>query len=145
MSKIKEFLNTPDEVERVEGEVDDYLSELQELFFEFIESHVDMDYLTEEQLEILDKILELTESEDEEDDEEVSEALGKRKRVVRGGKKQRKLQCPKGYKAQGGRCVRQTAKEKRTRQKAQKKGARKRRTKQAQATRKRQRSMRRRT
>lgn len=56
--------------------------------------------------------------------EDVDEAGAKRKRVVRGGKVVRKLFCPLGMKAQDGRCVRISSKEKRSRRKGARKAAR---------------------
>lgn len=49
---------------------------------------------------------------------------GKWARVVRGGKAQRKLMCPPGMKAQGGRCVKIKAAERLARQKGARKGVR---------------------
>lgn len=78
---------------------------------------------------------------------EVLEELSERAktRVVRGGRVTKKLICPKGYKAQDGRCVRQLARETIRRRKAAKKAARKGRSKRAQAVRKRARSIKKRT
>jgi len=67
------------------------------------------------------------------------------KRVVRGGKTVRKLQCRPGYKASKGRCVRITPQEQRKRKIGQRMGARKRKATRAKSVMKRARSMRRRT
>ena len=118
------------------GETDDYVSDLMEQVFSLIDTF-DFDELSEEQIEMLDDILEMYD-----EDEEISEV--KRERVVRGGKRVRKIKCPEGKKASGGRCVRMTAKEKRVRSKAAKRGARKKKGKQASIQRKRARSVRKR-
>ena len=49
------------------------------------------------------------------------EVAGKWKKVVRNGKRVRKLQCPDGYKAKDGKCVRMSKKELRNRKRAAKK------------------------
>lgn len=67
------------------------------------------------------------------------------KRVVRGGKTVRKLQCRPGFKASKGRCVRITPQEQRKRKIGQRSGARKRKATRARSIQKRARSMRRRT
>lgn len=117
---------------------DEYLSDLMELVFEFIDS-IDDRQITEEQQDMLEEILEMYDS--DEDDEEVSEQRARKEKVVRGGKRKRKLKCPAGKKAVGGRCVRMSAAEKRTRSKAAKRGARKRRSKKASTEMKRKRSL----
>ena len=118
---------------------DEFLSDLMELVFEFIDS-VDDRQLTEEQQEMLQEILEMYDS-DKEDDDEVSEQRARKERVVRGGKRKRKLKCPEGKKAVGGRCVRMSASERRVRSKAAKRGARKRRSKKSSTEMKRKRSL----
>lgn len=61
-----------------------------------------------------------------EDDEPITEAAPKRKRVVRGGKVIKKKQCPHGFKLVGGtRCVKQSSQERRARRIAAKRGAKK--------------------
>ena len=66
------------------------------------------------------------------------------RKVVRKGKVVRKLVCPPGKKAQGGKCVRMSPAEKRARKIAQKRGARKRKARSNISNKKRQRSNRRR-
>lgn len=119
----------PDEL----NETDEYLSDLMEMVFEFIDT-IDMDNLSEEQDELLEQILDMYDS-----DEELSEV--KKERVVRAGKRVRKVTCPEGKKAVNGKCVRMSASEKRTRSKSAKKGARKAKSKRAATTRKRAKSM----
>lgn len=119
------------------NEEDEYLSDLMESVFNFIDS-IDIDNLTEEQEEMLEEILEMYEA-----DDEVNEA--RKKTVVRGGKRTRKVTCPQGKKAVNGKCVRMSASEKRTRSKAAKKGARKKKGQKASIERKRKKSMRKRT
>lgn len=129
---------------------DEYLEELNDLLFDFIDS-LDLESLSEDQAEKLDDLLEFItdmdiEYEDEEDidenltEEELNE-LAKR-RVVRGGKIIRRIFCKPGYKPMNNRCVRMAAAERRVRKKAAKKSARKRRSKTASINRHRARSMR---
>ncbi|MHA1766135.1 MAG: hypothetical protein ACTSVK_07720, partial [Promethearchaeota archaeon] len=66
-------------------------------------------------------------------------------RVVRGGKVVKKLKCPPGYKSEKGKCVKMQAKETMRRKKAAKKAARTGKSKRAQASRKRARSVKKRT
>lgn len=47
------------------------------------------------------------------------------KKVIRGGKVRRKLFCPKGFKAVGGKCVKMSPSEMRKRKKATKRAAKK--------------------
>ena len=79
---------------------EEYLEELNELLFDFIDS-LDLETLSEEQAERLDDLLEfITEmdieydDDDSEEEEEIDEAL--KKRVVRKGKIVRKLMCKPG-------------------------------------------------
>lgn len=65
----------------------------------------------------------------------------KLKKVIRGGKIQKKLDCPSGYKIEGKRCVRMSAQEKREKSKSAIRAARKRRSQKSQMARKRQRSL----
>jgi len=118
------------------NEIDEYLSDLMEMVFKFIDS-LDLDNLSEEQDELLEEILEMYEEEDQ-----LSEKT--KERVVRGGKKTRKLKCKSGYKAVGNKCVKMSSSEKHTRSKAAKKGARKSKSKKASTQRKRAKSMRKR-
>lgn len=119
------------------NETDEYVSDLMESVFNFIDS-LDFDDLSEEQIEIIDEILDMYNEEDE-----ISER--KKERVVRAGKKVKKLKCPEGKKAVGNRCVRITSKEKRVRSKAAKRSSRKKKGKQSQIQRKRARSMKKRS
>jgi len=58
--------------------------------------------------------------------EKLNEVTAIRKKRIRGGKVQRKRDCPPGYTLIGGvRCVRQTAKERITRKRAGRRSARK--------------------
>ncbi|MDY0215178.1 MAG: hypothetical protein RBS24_06695 [Bacilli bacterium] len=132
---------------------EEYLEELNELIFDFIDS-LDLEELSEDQAEKLDDLLtfitdmdieyEDGEEEDLEEDlteEELNEL--KKKRVVRGGKIIRRVFCKPGFKAMGGtRCVKMAAKERRVRKKAAKRSARKRKAKSATIQRHRTRSMR---
>ncbi len=118
-------------------EEDEYLSDMLETAFDFIDS-LDFDQLSDEQIDLLENFLDMSDS-----DEELSER--KKERVVRGGKRVKKLKCPSGKKAVGGRCVRMSASEKRTRSKAAKKGARKAKSKRASTERKRKKSLKKRT
>lgn len=124
-------------------EADEYWSDLMSYVFEFIDT-LDIDNLTEEQDELLEEILTMYSSEDDEmdvldDSEDLSEV--KKKLVVRAGKRMRKIDCPEGKKAVNGKCVRITASEKRVRSKSAKKSARKRKGKQAAISRKRAKSL----
>lgn len=116
---------------------DEHTSELMEVVFELIDS-LDMDQLTEDQQDMVDEILEMYDEDPEELDEK------KKERVVRGGKRTRKLKCKSGYKAVNGKCVKMSSSERRVRSKAAKKAARKRKGKTSSITRKRKRSIRRR-
>lgn len=118
-------------------EEDEHLSDLMESVFNLLDT-LDLDNLTEDQEEMLDEILEMYEA-----DDEVSEA--RKEKVVRGGKKVKKLKCPAGKKAVGGKCVRMSQSEKRTRSKAAKKSSRKKKGQKASTERKRKKSMRKRT
>lgn len=117
-------------------EEDEYLSDILETAFDFIDT-LDFDDLSDEQMELLENFLEMCDS-----DEELSEV--RKERVVRGGKKVKKVVCPAGKKAVNGKCVRMSASEKRTRSKSAKKGAKKARSKRASTSRKRAKSMRKR-
>jgi len=88
--------------------------------------------------EVPDEVLE----EMYEEEDQLSEKT--KERVVRGGKKTRKLKCKSGYKAVGNKCVKMSSSEKHTRSKAAKKGARKSKSKKASTQRKRAKSMRKR-
>jgi len=124
---------------------EEYLEELNELLFDFIDS-LDLETLSEEQAERLDDLLEfITEmdieyEDDDSEEEEIDEAL--KKRVVRKGKIVRKLICKKGFKAMGGKCVKMAASERRIRKKMAKRGAKKRRSKKSAMLRHRAKSMR---
>lgn len=131
---------------------EEYLEELNELIFDFIDS-LDLEELSEDQAEKLDDLLtfitdmdieyEDGEEEDLEEDlteEELNEI--KKKRVVRGGKIIRRVFCKPGFKAMGSRCVKMAAKERRLRKKVAKRSARKRKAKSATIQRHRARSMR---
>lgn len=130
---------------------EEYLEELNELIFDFIDS-LDLESLSDDQAEKLDDLLEfITDMDVEyEDDEDIDENLTEeeinelaKKRVVRGGKIVRRVFCKPGFKAMGGtRCVRMAAKERRVRKKAAKRSARKRKSKSATIQRHRARSMR---
>ena len=117
---------------------DEYMSDLMETVFELIDS-LDMEELSDEQQDLVDEILEFY---DEDSEEELDEK--RKERVVRGGKRTKKLKCKKGYKAVNGKCVRMSSSERRVRSKAAKKASRKRRSKTSSITRKRKRSMRKR-
>lgn len=123
---------------------DEYLSDLMELVFEFIDM-VDDRQLTEDQQEMLEEILDMYDGDEPDEEEEMSEQRARKERVVRGGKRKRKLKCPEGKKAVGGRCVRMSASERRVRSKAAKRGAKKRRSKKASTEMKRKRSIKKRT
>lgn len=129
----KYLLSSPESI----NEEDEYLSDLMESVFNFIDS-IDMDGLTEEQEELLEEILEMYDA-----DEEINEV--RKKRVVRGGKRTRKVTCKEGYKSVNGKCVRMSSSEKRTRSKAAKRGARKKKGQKASIQRKRKKSMSKRT
>lgn len=138
---LREYLNT--DIEIVEGEKDEYLSDILELVFEFIDNSVDIDQLDEENFELLQEILECCN--DERETDEIDEARkGKRKKVVRAGKRKRKITCDPGYKAVDGKCVRMSQSERKTREKAQRKAGKKRKQTSRQAAQKRKRSMRKR-
>lgn len=129
---------------------EEYLEELNELIFDFIDS-LDLESLSDDQAEKLDDLLEFitdmdVEYEDEEDidenltEEELQELA--KKRVVRGGKIVRRIFCKPGFKAMGNKCIRMAAKERRVRKKGAKRSARKRKSKSATIQRHRARSMR---
>lgn len=140
---IKEYLYSED-IEPSK-EVDEYFSDLMETVFDLIDN-LDYDNLTENQQDLIDEILELYEDdEDDEDDEEIDEVKAKRKKVVRKGRKVRKKMCPRGYKKVDGKCVRQSASERRTRSKAAKRAAKKRKGHKSSIQRKRKRSLRKRS
>jgi len=71
---------------------------------------------------------------DDEDEDDIDEA--KIKKVVRGGKIVKKVDCKPGFKAQDGKCVKISAKEKISRSKGAKKGAKKKKGKSAQIAKK---------
>jgi hypothetical protein len=119
-------------------EIDEYLSDLEEAVFDLIDS-LDEDQLNEDQQDIIDDILELTEDESDDIDDELDEA--RTERVVRGGKKVRKLKRKPGYKVKNGRYVKISSSEKRKRSRGAKKGARKRKSQKSSIERKRKRSM----
>ncbi len=138
MNRFREFLDSEEEIEN-KLEEDEYLSDLFESIFNFLDE-VDIDNLEPHQQEMFEEILEMTQGDDELDEEdELDEA--RYKKVVRGGKRKRKRSCGKGYKSQGGKCVKISQKEKRVRSKAAKKAAKKRKGKKSQTERKRKRSM----
>ena len=128
----KYILSDNDEI----SESDEFVSDLMESVFDFIDS-LDFDNLSEDQVELLDNVLEMYNEEDE-----LSEKA--KERVVRGGKRVKKLKCKEGYKAVGNRCVKMSSSEKRTRSKAAKKGSRKAKSKRVSTQRKRAKSMRKR-
>jgi hypothetical protein len=128
-------------LEEEDIEIDEYLSDLEEAVFDLIDS-LDEDQLNEDQQDIIDDILELTEDESDDIDDELDEA--RTERVVRGGKKVRKLKRKPGYKVKNGRYVKISSSEKRARSKAAKKGARKRKPQRSSIQRKRKKSLRRR-
>lgn len=146
---IRDYLKLDDNIMQIEeGQEDEYLSNILESFFAFIDNYIDMDKLDENGFCLLQHILEMTENDwnkDEEIEEEVNEARGKKKKVVRGGKRTKKVQCRSGYKSVNGKCVRMSQSERRTRSKAQRKGAKKRRQGQSSSIQKRKRSMRKRS
>jgi hypothetical protein len=117
----------------------DYNEKIFENMLEFI-ADLDPEALSDDQLEKILGIIEDLEISDEED--EVSEV--RRKRVIRGGKKRRKVICRPGYRAVDGRCVRMKSAEKLKRKKGAIRAARKRKTKKTQIKRSRKISMRRR-
>jgi len=55
----------------------------------------------------------------------ILEVAFKKRKVVRGGKVIKKKKCPKGYRLDGNRCVRQSSSERITRKRAGKKSSRK--------------------
>ena len=126
---------------------EEYLEELNELLFDFIDS-LDFEALSDEQAEKLDDLLEFItdmeieyeDGEESEEEEELEEAV--KKRVVRKGKIVRKLICKKGFKAMGNKCVRMAASERRIRKKMAKRSAKKRRAKKSSMLRHRAKSMR---
>jgi hypothetical protein len=130
LQKLDNFVNPKEE----NIQEDEFLSDLMESVFLFLED-IDIDNLDESQFDKFYEILEMFDM-DEENLDEI-----KRERVVRGGKKVRKLKCKKGYKAVNGKCVRMSAAEKRVRSKAAKRSAKKKKTKKSQTERKRQRSL----
>jgi hypothetical protein len=133
MKLYEKYLNEQDNVE-----IDEYLSDLEEAVFDLINS-LDEDQFNEDQQDIIDDILELTEDDSEYIDEEINEV--QRERVVRGGKKVRKLKRKPGYKVKNGRYVKISSSEKRKRSRGAKKGARKRKSQKSSIERKRKRSM----
>lgn len=133
LQKLDSFVNTGS---AKHGE-DEYLSDLFESIYNFLDE-VDIDNLNEEQFEKFQEILEMTDG----DIDSLQEV--KKEKVVRGGKKTRKVKCKQGYKAVSGKCVRMSSSEKRTRSKAAKRGARKAKSKKTATSRKRQRSIKRR-
>lgn len=128
---------------------EEYLEELNELIFEFVDS-LDLESLSEEQAEHLDELLSFItdmdiEYEDEEEEDDLDEELLSelvKKRVVRKGKIIRRVFCKPGFKAMGNRCIKMTAKERRVRKKAAKRTARKVKAKKATVQRHRAKSMR---
>jgi hypothetical protein len=69
--------------------------------------------------------LERIECELDELDAIVTEVVARKTRRVRGGKVVRKRKCPRGFKVQGTRCVRQKSRERITRRRAGRKASRK--------------------
>lgn len=134
LKKLNSYIEEPEESLQEE---DEFLSDLTESVFLFLED-VDIDNLDESQFEKLSEILEMLDS----DSEQLEEV--KKERVVRGGKRVRKVKCKQGYKAVNGKCVRMSSSEKRVRSKAAKRSAKKKKSKKTQTERKRQKSMRRR-
>jgi hypothetical protein len=120
LDKINDFLDDDDLLERM---------------IDFL-SIIDLDSLSEEQIQKVDKIIDLMEQ-----DEILNERT---KRVVRGGKIIRRKVCPKGRKVVNNMCVKITSIEKRKRSKGAKRGNRKKRSQQAAINRKRKKSLRRR-
>lgn len=123
-SKLNMYLNTGND------EQDD----LTENLIEFL-SMIDLDSLNEQQNEKINEIINLMQ-----EDEFLNERT---QRVVRSGKKTRKVVCKKGYKAQDGKCVKMTSKERKTRSKAAKRSSRTK-TNKSSTERKRQKSLRKR-
>lgn len=127
--------------------IEEFLVDTEEIYWEdaMIESMVDflamldLDSLSECQIEKLDEIIELME-----EDEFLSEQVGKVKRVVRGGKKIRRRICKSGYKLVDGKCKKMSQSERRKRSIASKRGSRKKRGKKREIARRRNISMRRR-
>lgn len=134
LDKLDGYIKEPKEQLQEE---DEFLSDLFESVFLFLED-VDIDNLDESQFEKLSEILEMLDS----DTEQLEEV--KRERVVRGGKRIRKVKCKQGYKAVNGKCVRMSASERRVRSRAAKRSAKKKKTKKSQIERKRQKSLKRR-
>lgn len=131
---------------------DEYLDELNELIFEFIDS-LDLEALSEDQADKLDELLsfitdmdiEYEDGEEEDLEENLSEdELNEiaKKRVVRQGKVIRRVFCRPGFKAMGSRCIKMTSKERRVRKKAARRTARKVKGKKSSMLRHRARSMR---
>ena len=139
-SRLSKYLYEQDE----EVDIDEYLSDLTEAIFDLIDT-LDDDQLNDEQKDIISDIMELTDDDDGEyiDEESMDEA--RKEKVVRGGKKTKRLKRKKGYKIVDGRYVKMSASEKRSRSKAAKKGARKRKSQRSSITRKRKKSMKRRS
>jgi len=137
--RIDQFLeDTNSEItEEVEGDFSLQLSDLMESVFTLIDSFEE-DGLDEDQEELIEEILAIY---DGETDEILDEAKKQIKRVVRAGKRVRKVVCGKGYKAVSGKCVKMGASEKRVRSKSAKKAAKKKRGKQSSINRKRKKSM----
>lgn len=74
----------------------------------------------------------------------IAEVRAIKKKVIRGGKKIRKKECPPGFRLVDGNCVKQKAGEKRKRKKGAKRAVRKKKVRLAQIIKKRGRSLRRR-
>jgi len=134
----EKYLNEQDE----DVSVDEYLSDLTEAIFDLIDT-LDDDQLSDNQKDIISDILELTDEDGDYIDEELDEA--RKEKVIRGGKKTKRLKRKKGYKVINGKYVKMSSSEKRTRSRAAKKGARKRKSQRSSITRKRKKSMKRRS
>jgi hypothetical protein len=120
-----------------EASVDEYWSDVLELAFELIDT-LDYDSLTEDQQDLVDEFMDMTDEDTSTDEEPVEEAM---KMVVRAGKRMKIRTCPAGMKALNGKCIKMSSAEKRARAKGQKAGARKRKAGSKMAARKRAKSM----
>ena len=137
-TRFERYLLENETIEEEEGEVDDWLSDLLELVFEFANSF-DEDQLSDDQFELLEEILDMLDDEDEDDEDDVDEA--KTEVVVRGGKKKRRVKPKKGFRVVDGKYVKMTPAEMTMRKKAAKRGARKRKSKKSVMAAKRKRSI----
>ncbi len=110
-----------------------------DIVMEFVDT-IDMDGLSEQQIKMIDEMLFITEADDGSDAVDLIDEQ-QRKMVVRAGKRIRKMECPEGMKAVGGKCERMTSAEKRMRTKGAKMAAKKRKSQKAAIQRKRQKSL----